>query len=48
MQEQRQRRKRVQTRIGKILFHRLGIVAVLIVAQLFLYVVGLVVLRDSA
>ena len=35
------------SKIGNILFHRLGIVAVLIVAQIVLYVTGLVVLRDS-
>ena len=35
-------------RIGKVLFHRLGIVAVLIIAQLTLYFVLLVYLRDSS
>lgn len=35
-------------KIGKVLFHRLGIVGVLIIAQIVLYVAGLVVLRDSA
>ncbi len=35
-------------KIGKVLFHRLGIVAVLILAQIALYAAGLVVLRDSA
>ena len=48
MRERKHRQKRVLTGIGKLLFHRMGIVAVLIVAQLSLYVVGLVVLRDSA
>ena len=36
------------SRIGNILFHRLGIVAVLIIAQLALYFVLLVYLRDSS
>ena len=35
-------------RIGKVLFHRLGIVAVLIIAQLALYFVLLVYLRGSS
>lgn len=35
-------------KVGKVLFHRLGIVAVLIIAQIALYVTGLVVLQDSA
>lgn len=35
------------SKIGNVLFHRLGIVAVLIIAQITLYVAGLVVLRDS-
>ena len=35
-------------KIGKVLFHRLGIVAVLILAQIALHAAGLVVLRDSA
>lgn len=34
-------------KIGKLLFHRLGIVAVLIILQLILYVTGLIWLRDS-
>ena len=38
---------KVLNKIGKVLFHRLGIVAVLILAQLALYIAGLVVLRDS-
>ncbi|MBD5084422.1 MAG: cardiolipin synthase [Clostridiales bacterium] len=42
-----QAKERVLGRIGKVLFHRLGIVAVLIIAQIALYVTGLVVLRDS-
>ena len=42
-----QARERVLGRIGKVLFHRLGIVAVLIIAQIALYATGLVVLRDS-
>ena len=39
--------RRVQSKIGKLLFHRMGIVAVLIIAQIVLYMAGLVVLRDS-
>ena len=35
-------------KIGKVLFHRLGIVAVLILAQIALYAAGFGVLRDSA
>ena len=42
-----QAKERVLGRIGKLLFHRLGIVAALIIAQIALYVTGLVVLRDS-
>ena len=38
---------KILNKIGKVLFHRLGIVAVLILAQLTLYIAGLVVLRDS-
>ena len=38
---------KILRKIGKLLFHRLGIVAVLIIAQLTLYIMGLVVLRDS-
>ena len=41
------KKRRVQSKIGKLLFHRMGIVAVLIVAQIVLYAAGLVVLRDS-
>ena len=41
-------KRRVQSKIGKLLFHRMGIVAVLIIAQIALYAVGLGVLRDSA
>ena len=40
--------KKVQSKIGKLLFHRMGIVGVLIIAQIALYAVGLGVLRDSA
>lgn len=39
--------QRILSKIGKVLFHRLGIVAVLIIAQIILYIMGLVVLRDS-
>ena len=39
--------KKVQSRIGKLLFHRMGIVGVLIIAQIILYAAGLIVLRDS-
>lgn len=38
---------KILSKIGKVLFHRLGIVGVLIVAQIALYAAGLVVLRDS-
>ena len=38
---------KILSKIGKVLFHRLGIVGVLIVAQIVLYAAGLVVLRDS-
>ena len=38
---------KILSKIGKVLFHRLGIVGVLIVAQIVLYTAGLVVLRDS-
>ncbi len=41
-------KRRVQSKIGKLLFHRMGIVAVLIIAQLILYIMGLGLLRDSA
>ena len=41
------KKRRVQSKIGKLLFHRMGIVGVLIIAQIVLYVMGLVVLRDS-
>ena len=34
-----QTKKRVQTGIGKLLFHRMGVVAVLIIAQLARYFV---------
>ena len=34
-------------KIGKVLFHRLGIVGVLILAQIVLYGVGLTVLWNS-
>ncbi len=44
---EKQKEKRVQTGIGKLLFHRMGIVGVLIIAQIVLYTAGLVVLRDS-
>ena len=47
MQSNVQKQKRVRTKIGNLLFHRMGIVAVLIVAQIVLYAAGLVVLRDS-
>lgn len=40
--------QKLLSKIGKVLFHRMGIVAVLIIAQLALYTAGLVVLRDSA
>lgn len=39
--------KKFLSRIGNVLFHRLGIVAVLIIAQIILYAMGLIVLRDS-
>lgn len=39
--------QKILSRIGKVLFHRMGIVAVLIIAQIALYAAGLVVLRDS-
>ena len=38
------RTRRVQSKIGKLLFHRMGIVGVLIIAQIVLYGVGLAVL----
>ena len=38
---------KILNKIGKVLFHRLGIVAVLIIAQIILYGAGLIVLRDS-
>lgn len=40
--------QKIVSKIGKVLFHRLGIVAVLIIAQIILYGAGLLVLRDSA
>ena len=40
-------KRRVQSKIGKLLFHRMGIVGVLIIAQIALYAMGLGVLRDS-
>ena len=42
------RTRRVQSKIGKLLFHRMGIVGVLIIAQIVLYGVGLAVLWNSA
>ena len=48
MQSNVQKQKRVRTKIGNLLFHRMGIVAVLIIAQIILYGMGLLVLRDSA
>ena len=46
-QNQTNKKKRVQSKIGKLLFHRMGIVGVLIIAQIVLYGAGLIVLRDS-
>ena len=40
--------RRVRNKIGKLLFHRTGVVGVLIIAQLILYAMGLGLLRDSA
>ncbi|MDE6589790.1 MAG: PLDc N-terminal domain-containing protein, partial [Oscillospiraceae bacterium] len=42
-----QTQKRVQSKIGRLLFHRMGIIAVLIIAQIILYAMGLLVLRGS-
>ena len=38
---------KILSKIGKVLFHRLGIAGVLIIAQIALYAAGLIVLRDS-
>ena len=40
--------RRFRSKIGKLLFHRMGVVAVLIIAQLALYFVLLVYLRGSS
>ncbi len=41
------KKRRVQSKIGRLLFHRMGIGGALIIAQIILYVMGLLVLRDS-
>ena len=38
---------RILTKIGKLLFHRIGIIAILILMQIALYAAALIALRDS-
>lgn len=40
-------KRRVQSKIGKVLFHRVGVVGVLIIAQIALYAVGVMTLWNS-
>ena len=41
------KKRRVQSKIGKLLFHRMGIVAELLVAPIVLFAAGIVGLRGS-